>query len=84
LYIKYNWIFSRHIEINMPNWRITAIINFPIAIVEDAPPAPGSFFPQKVKPISRISQKIFQEVKGIPISLEPCYSNQFPPCQMWA
>ncbi|MFN6474608.1 MAG: hypothetical protein RMY36_033695 [Nostoc sp. SerVER01] len=63
----------------MPNWRITAIINFPIAIVEDAPPAPGSFFPQKVKPISRISQKIFQEVKGIPISLEPCHSNQFPP-----
>ncbi|MBU7585240.1 MAG: hypothetical protein KAF91_20515 [Nostoc sp. TH1S01] len=63
----------------MATWRITAVINFPIALTEASPPAPGSPFPQQVKPISRISQKISKDLNGILITLEPWQQSQFPP-----
>jgi hypothetical protein len=64
---------------NMATWRITAVINFPIALTEASPPAPGSPFPQELKPLSRISQKISKDLNGILVTLEPWHEPSFPP-----
>jgi|GEM_PF-2741927 len=48
----------------MASWRITAIINFPIALTEASPPAPGSPFPQKLNFVT-VRSLIFTSEKGI-------------------
>lgn len=63
----------------MASWRITAIINFPFALTEASPPAPGSPFPQKLNFVSRIPHKISKEVKGKLITLQSRHDFQFPP-----
>ncbi len=55
----------------MTTWRITAIINIPLALVEDVPSASDSPFPEKLKSTSRIPGIIAKEINGVHVALEP-------------
>lgn len=62
----------------MTIWRITAIINFPLVFAEAVPPAPGSPFPQEMKPVSRVPQNASRDVQGVQVSLGPWRGSTLP------